>query len=89
MTLKIGFDNLNFFPKIVKTYPWVFVLEVMSSSVHAHTGQLHGDHVWVEVELVLRYLASLASLASCVLLLRALALPNSGELHGDEAATWE
>ena len=73
-------------PKIVKTYPWVFVLEVMSSSVHAHTGQLHGDHVWVEVELVLRYLASLAS---CVLLLRALALPNSGELHGDEAATWE
>ena len=70
-----------------KTYPWVLVLEVMSARVHAHTGQLHGDHVWVDVELVLGLLlAHLAS--SCVLLLlRALALPHGGELHGDEAAT--
>lgn len=71
----------------IKTYPWVLVLEVMPARVHAHAGQLHGDHVWVDVELVLGLL--LAHLASSwvLLLLRALALPHGGELHGDEAAT--
>ena len=56
----------------------------MPARVHAHAGQLHGDHVWVDVELVLGLLLA----SSCVLLLlRALALPHGGELHGDEAAT--
>ena len=76
---------------IIKTHPWVLVLEVMSARMHAHTGQLHRDHVVVEVELVLGLLLLLADLASSylvLLLLRALALPDGGELHGDEAATW-
>ena len=60
----------------------------MSTRMHAHTGQLHRDHVVVEVELVLGllWLANLASYL-VLLLLRALALPHGGELHGDEAAT--
>ena len=64
------------------------MLEVVSARVHAHTGQLHRDHVVVEVELVLGllWLANLASYL-VLLLLRALALPHGGELHGDEAAT--
>ena len=63
-------------------------MEVVSARVHAHTGQLHRDHVVVEVELVLGllWLANLASYL-VLLLLRALALPHGGELHGDEAAT--
>ena len=63
-------------------------MEVVSARVHAHTGQLHRDHVVVEVELVLGllWLANLASYL-VLLLLRALALPDCGELHGDEAAT--
>ena len=89
MGFTIWTQKIEFLHIWMKTYPWVLVLEVMSAGVHAHAGQLHRDHVWVDVELVLGLLlAHLAS--SCVLLLlRALALPHGGELHGDEAATCE
>ena len=92
MTLQNGVDNQESVKVYdYKTYPWILVLEVMSARMHAHTGQLHRDHVVVEVELVLGLLLLLANLASSylvLLLLRALALPDGGELHGDEAATW-
>ena len=89
MTLQSGVDNQKNYE--YKSYPGILVLEVMSAGMHAHTGQLHRDHVVVEVELVLWLLLLLANLASSylvLLLLRALALPDGGELHGDEAATW-
>ena len=75
----------NLVDKESSSHPWVLVLEMMSTRVHAHSGQLHRDHVWVEVELSGSLSTSL--LSASWLLVRALALPHGGELHYDAAAT--